>query len=109
MFIDDNTVVAAGHDCQPYLFQCGQNGFELVRSLDDNKGSAPAPAQSGNAAFKMFRDTVDKGTTDARSTSTTLKTKHQNSINCIQPLTRGGRISDFSTSGLDGAIVMWKA
>jgi len=109
MFVDDNTVVAAGHDCQPFLFQCGQNGFELVRSLDDGKGAAAAPSQgAGNAAFKMFRDTVDKGTTDSRSTSTTLNTKHQNSINCIQPLSRGGRISDFSTSGLDGAIVTWK-
>lgn len=108
MFVDENTLVAAGHDCQPFLFQAGQNGWELVKSLDDNKGAAPAAAKAGNNAFKMFRDTVDKGTTDSRATSTTLNTKHQNSINCIQPRTRGGRVSEFSTSGLDGAIAIWK-
>jgi len=109
MFVDEQTVVAAGHDCQPFVFKCGQNGFELSRSLDDGNSGAPAPSgPAKNSAFAMFQNTVNKGTTDARTTNTTLKTRHQNSINCIQPLSSGGRISDFSTSGLDGAIAMWK-
>jgi len=111
MFVDENSIIAVGHDCQPYLFQLGQQGWSLVRGLDE-KAAAPAassaPAAGGNNAFKMFRDRVDKGTTNAAAISTTLNTKHQNSINCIQPLSTGGRISDFSTSGFDGAIAIWR-
>jgi actin related protein 2/3 complex subunit 1A/1B len=108
MFLDETKVVAAGHDCQPYLFSSSAPAkWELVKSLDE-KPKAAAGA-GGDDRFKKFQNMVDKGTTDAAALQTTVDTKHQNTITCIRCYKRNGpRVLEFTTSGLDGAVVWWK-
>jgi len=113
MFLDESKVVVAGFDCAPYLVALkGPNQWELVKSLDDKKASAaaaPPKATATRAAFTMFQDKATKGTTDSSALKTTVETKHQNTITCIRAYTSTPTgVTEFTTSGLDGAIYFWK-
>lgn len=82
----EDTLVAAGHDCHPMLFQADNTGWKLVGSLDDVSGSSksasgfssPAtPSFPGrtstpvgrlnNEAFNRFRNADTRGTSGSAS------------------------------------------
>jgi actin related protein 2/3 complex subunit 1A/1B len=94
LFLSDSSLVAAGFEINP-------NGF-----VESN----------GTWAFKGKFDKEDekKDQTTARSVfqkqvSDDLKTRHQNSISEIRMMETGsdGKVTKFSTSGLDGFMVCW--
>eukprot|EP00178_Gracilaria_changii_P001767 TRINITY_DN12474_c0_g1_i1.p2 TRINITY_DN12474_c0_g1~~TRINITY_DN12474_c0_g1_i1.p2 ORF type:complete len:352 (+),score=49.63 TRINITY_DN12474_c0_g1_i1:45-1100(+) len=95
----DTNIVAGGHDCNPTLFS-NQGGWKFVKQLDAGTGGQAAVSK-GPSAMNVFKNKVDKGT-DAVETS--LNTKHQNAITLIQK----PNASEFSTSGVDGRILLWK-
>jgi len=101
LFLSEDTILAAGFDCTPVLFQ-KKGGWQFVKKVDTG-GGADKPTAGGekNAAFKIFQNQVDKGSTS--SVETKLSTKHQNAINCIQRY----KGNAFSTSGIDGCIIIW--
>ncbi|PWN51507.1 putative Arp2/3 protein complex subunit sop2 [Violaceomyces palustris] len=86
-FVSENQIVAAGHDCQPVLFEGdADSGWSLVKSLDTagaaaSKGAPPPPppkapglaASTGgvgrlnNEAFNRFRSADAKGSTASPS------------------------------------------
>jgi actin related protein 2/3 complex subunit 1A/1B len=102
LWISEDSIVAGGHDCNPTLFQ-GKGGWQFVKKLD--VGSGAAAAEKGNSAFKTFQQKVDKGET---TTETKLTTKHQNAITWITAYKKAGpSVTQYSTSGLDGAVVIW--
>lgn len=101
LFINETTIVAAGHDCTPVLFQ-NQGGWKMIKKLDSSGGGGAATADKGSNAFKMFQNKVDKGTSSTEETI--LTTKHQNCISELQPY-KGG----YSTTGLDGNLGIWDA
>ena len=97
MFISEGALVAAGHDCQPMVFEgSAENGWRITRSLDTvgtaaskpkppppppkkpGLGGAPAPSSAGvgrlnNEAFARFREADTRGTSampSAQSTET---------------------------------------
>lgn len=112
MFLAESMVVAAGYDCAPYLFkQTGPDAWKLEKSLDEKK-AAPAAAvttSSTRAAFNMFQSKATKGTTDESKLSTEVETKHQNTITDIEVYRRNATmVTEFTTSGLDGAVYWWK-
>jgi len=103
-FLSDNTVVAAGHDCNPAVFNAGPSGWGFTKFVDEAKVAA---SSGGSSARDMWQQKVDLGTT---SNETTLPTKHQNAISCLQPLAGNpGRYTSFSTSAVDGKLIIWDA
>ncbi|KAJ6618897.1 actin-related protein ARPC3 [Mycena sp. CBHHK59/15] len=112
----EDTIVAAGHDCQPVVFSGSEAGWQGVGSLDDStSGKAAAPrggvGRLNSAAFSTFRDADSRGQSGAgAATDTKLLTVHQNTITSVRPYeARGGRVVKVSTSGVDGNLVIWDA
>ncbi len=77
LFISETQIIAAGHDCNPYLFElvAGQ-GWQLVKKLETS--SERKSAVSNNSAMNMFKQMASKG--QATSEDTELPSVHQNTI-----------------------------
>ncbi|KAJ9122415.1 hypothetical protein QFC22_001840 [Naganishia vaughanmartiniae] len=136
LFTTESALVAAGHDCQPVLFQGSQSGWSLVKSLDDpaaagSRNMTPqatgASRFGGNSvgrlhseAFNRFRqaDTrgaagvgaAGEGAPGAQANGGELKTIHQNTITGLQAYEWGadGAVVKFYTIGRDGRLVIWQ-
>uniref|UniRef100_A0A914ULA8 Arp2/3 complex 41 kDa subunit n=1 Tax=Plectus sambesii TaxID=2011161 RepID=A0A914ULA8_9BILA len=100
----ENSVVAAGHDCCPMLFTFeGTNKLKFVSKLD-----VPSEQKSGNvsSAFERFK-TIDRYAA-SEAVDVNLKTLHQNTVTQICAHTGSkGSVAKFSTSGIDGLLVLW--
>ncbi|GJJ12319.1 hypothetical protein Clacol_006560 [Clathrus columnatus] len=121
----EDVLVAAGHDCQPVLFQGSEAGWKAVGSLDESstgKSAIPNPSRTGavgrlnSSAFNTFRDADTRGTRSVSSLNspggsndTELMTIHQNTITSIRPYeyASNGEVSKVSTGGVDGKLVIW--
>jgi actin related protein 2/3 complex subunit 1A/1B len=122
----ENTLVAAGHDCEPVLFTGdAQSGWRFVKSLDDPSARSASVAQNrtggvgrlgGNEAFNRFRAADSRGVSAAAgagakvtSGGTERTTVHQNTITSVRPYSGApGQVDRVSTSGVDGRIVVWQ-
>ncbi|KAH9050630.1 actin-like protein ARPC3 [Lactarius hengduanensis] len=122
----EDSLVAAGHDCQPVLFSGGPSGWQVVGSLDDSSasktpggargaltGSSPV-GRLNSAAFNTFRNADSRGLGSSPgggsqlATDTEMFTVHQNTITDIRPYEGApGAVSRVSTSGVDGKLVVW--
>lgn len=105
LFLNENNVVGVGHDYNPVLFQTGPQGWAYKGKLDVK--TAGGAKKVGVSAAAMFQNMDKKGQAEG-ATETTIDTKHQNCITCVQPF--GGplnKLAAFSTSGLDGIIAVW--
>jgi actin related protein 2/3 complex subunit 1A/1B len=49
-FLTETSLVAAGHDCQPVLFQGGADGWVMTKSLDDPNATKSLTPQATGAA-----------------------------------------------------------
>jgi len=96
IFPNEDTVVAVGFDCEPFVFK-NAGGWKKDASLDHKKDAG----QKKTSVAQQWQSLDKKGTT---AVSTSLDTKHQNTISWIVPITA----TDFTTSGLDGNVVWWK-
>jgi len=117
----EDSLVAAGHDCQPIVFSGSEAGWQAVGSLDDttapktggaSKFGAPGVGRLNSAAFNTFRNADSRGQSSPvsgqTSTGTELMTVHQNTITNVRPYqSRGGKVARVSTSGADGKLVIW--
>jgi len=122
IWTSEDTLVAAGHDCQPIVFSGSEGGWQMVGSLDDTtapKSSGGASKFGGgvgrlnSAAFNTFRNADSRGQSSPISGGsgtgdTELTTLHQNTITNIRPyVSQGGQVTKVSTSGVDGKLVIW--
>ncbi|KAK7694002.1 hypothetical protein QCA50_003578 [Cerrena zonata] len=71
----EDEMIAAGHDCEPFVFRGGEQGWELAGSLDDHKHSGLSGSGAGkgvgsgvspvgrlnSAAFNTFRNADTRG------------------------------------------------
>ncbi len=130
----EDTIVAAGHDCQPVVYKGSERGWNLSGSLDDStspksSGVSGLPAKSGgggigrlnSAAFNTFRNADIRGqsgtpgrpgspTTPSTGThdESELLTVHQNTITSIRQYEgEPGNITKVATTGVDGKLVIW--
>lgn len=119
-WISEESIIAAGHDCQPVVFSGSEAGWGLVGSLDDTtSGGGKASAKPGSvgrlnsSAFNTFRNADTRGHAGSGEVSkdTELLTAHQNTITSVRPYEwgAGGSVSRVSTSGVDGKLVIWNA
>ena len=127
LFTNENSLVGAGHDCQPYLFEGSLDAhWTQTRSLDNSAGRTENAARPGavgrlnqSEAFNMFRAADSRGVGGAptaqigmRQTAngTELLTIHQNTITSVRAYTGGvggEEVSQVSTTGVDGKLVIW--
>jgi len=99
LFLDENTIVAVGFDCNPAVFSKSGSGWAFVKYVDS--GAEASGPKAGPSALKSFQAKVDKGE-DTKETK--LNTKHQNCITWIESV---GHTGKYSTSGLDGNLIVW--
>ncbi|ODH41283.1 hypothetical protein ACO22_01416 [Paracoccidioides brasiliensis] len=100
----DDEIIAAGHDCEAFRFRGSENGWQLVGSIDAKAQSGAGSARE-ESALNKFRQMDIKGST---KNDTQLQTVHQNTISTLRVYEEdGGKVRKFSTSGVDGRVVVW--
>ncbi|KAI6032601.1 WD40-repeat-containing domain protein [Pisolithus orientalis] len=113
----EDTLVAAGHDCQPVVYSGGPGGWSLAGTLDDSATKTGAArvgtvGRLNTAAFNAFRNADTRGHTSETVTDTELHTIHQNTITSVRPHEKGAggsvlviwNVSAVSVGGLAGRL-----
>ncbi len=80
IFISENQILAAGHDCTPFAFANKNNTWMLVDKLDT--GVKKSPSSQQNTAFNKFKQ-MDSKSISTASADTELTTVHQNTISFV--------------------------
>eukprot|EP00823_Brevimastigomonas_motovehiculus_P007238 TRINITY_DN6241_c0_g1_i1.p1 TRINITY_DN6241_c0_g1~~TRINITY_DN6241_c0_g1_i1.p1 ORF type:complete len:420 (-),score=76.48 TRINITY_DN6241_c0_g1_i1:388-1647(-) len=132
-FLSDNTLVCAGFDMSPCMFQqtstdAAAPKWAFVEQFDKEKKeekkttttTTPTLTSGGGvfgkvqAARAMFGATVQKKETkpsdnkDNKDAKPAIPTKHSNYINTVVPFFDSkNQVLKLATSGLDGRIVVW--
>ena len=76
MFVSENSLIAAGHDCTPVVYSHDDNDrLTFMETLDKGKQEKAASTFSAMAKFKGLDQRAEE-----KSTGTELKTVHQNAI-----------------------------
>ncbi|EQL00628.1 hypothetical protein G6O67_001612 [Ophiocordyceps sinensis] len=102
----EDEIIAAGYDCEALRFRGGESGWQLVGAVESNAGQGPGQ-QREESALNMFKQMDLKG---KLKDDTQLKTIHQNTITTIRSFAASaGNVSKFSSSGVDGRVVIWNA
>ncbi|KAK2750262.1 hypothetical protein FQN55_002407 [Onygenales sp. PD_40] len=100
----EDEIIAAGHDCEAYRFSGNEGGWQLIGSVD-TKARAGAGSVREESALNKFRQMDIKGST---KNDTQLQTVHQNTISTLRVFEDvNGKVRKFSTSGVDGRVVVW--
>ena len=106
LWVTDNSFVAVGHDCAPFLFSVGSGSINAGTSLDQ-KSAGGAKAAGGPSNMSTWQNRDKLGAADGAKDQN-LDTQHQNCITHIQTFGgASGKVSAFSTSGLDGGVAIW--
>jgi actin related protein 2/3 complex subunit 1A/1B len=107
VWLDDSTIVAAGHDPNPRTFKRTAQGWTMGKALDDPSTRAAAKKRGSvvSDAFKMFESRSSQGQDAPAAKSVT--TIHQNAVTDIYPMSQTTPITKFSTVALDGRLVVW--
>lgn len=77
VFLSETQIVAAGHDCAPYLISNRNGVWTLVDKID--QGTKKAALTSSNTAFNKFK-LMDSRAQSATTTDTEITSVHQNAI-----------------------------
>jgi len=100
----ESEIIAAGYDCEAYRLRGNEQGWEIVGSLESKARPGLGNGRE-ESALNMFRQMDLKGKV---KDDTQLTTIHQNSISTVRVYeTAGGSVKKFSTSGVDGRVVVW--
>jgi actin related protein 2/3 complex subunit 1A/1B len=91
----ENSLVVAGHDCVPVLFQGAPGTFQYVKDLDSGDGSGQKTNKN------VWENRTELGTEEAVDVG--LPSRHQNKIIELSVLNAGS----FSSVGWDGNMVIW--
>ncbi|KAG6609470.1 Actin-related protein 2/3 complex subunit [Phytophthora cinnamomi] len=115
MFLSNSAIVGVGYDFNPLLFSQDANNFWSFSEFVDKKPAESAVKRNSggfSAARSLFESKVTRGqSSDAtQHDKNMLWMKHESNITCIQPYARSpsGGVTEFSTSALDGRVVVWK-
>ena len=76
LFVSENSLVVAGHDCKPFMYGHDDNDrLTFMETLDKGKQEKAASTFSAMAKFKGLDQRAEE-----KSSGTELKTVHQNAI-----------------------------
>uniref|UniRef100_A0A1D1XKN6 Actin-related protein 2/3 complex subunit n=1 Tax=Anthurium amnicola TaxID=1678845 RepID=A0A1D1XKN6_9ARAE len=114
LFISERMIVGVGFDCNPMVFTADDRGiWNFVKFLDERK-LAPSSSKYGSqlteAFGKLYGQSKQGVGNDSVEPSRARGGAHENCITCIMPLKIVGddTVKRFSTSGLDGKVVIWE-
>ncbi|KAB0791997.1 hypothetical protein PPYR_13958 [Photinus pyralis] len=102
-WVSNRSIITAGHNCMPLLYSLDTNGKLVFAAKLDTSQKKEA---SGLSAMRKFQSLDKQARVEVSDTS--LDSVHQNAITCL--CLYGGTKADgtkFSTSGLDGQLVIW--
>jgi len=95
----ENTLVVAGHDCNPAYLQGGAGRYQFKGLLDKGTG---AGAQNKSVA-RTWQARSGLGSTNTADISNDLPTTHQNAVTQLRSFSP----TSFSSVGNDGQICIW--
>lgn len=100
-WLSNNRILVAGYDCCPMLYDYNGGQLTFVDKLDKSQKKEV----DGVSAMRKFRN-MDKHAAESRDTL--LDTAHQNTITNVA-IYQGskGEVTKFTTSGMDGNLVIW--
>ncbi|XP_059452209.1 actin-related protein 2/3 complex subunit 1A-like isoform X1 [Corylus avellana] len=114
LFVSERMAIGVGFDCSPMVFAADDRGiWSFIRFLGERKVTSSGStygSQFSEAFGKLYGGQTKHGVSnDAVEPSRSRGGIHENCINCILPLRRPdiSTIARFSTSGLDGKVVIW--
>ncbi|XP_059663308.1 actin-related protein 2/3 complex subunit 1A-like isoform X1 [Cornus florida] len=112
LFVSERMVIGVGFDCNPMVFAADEGGlWSFVRFLSERKTSSSAKygSQFSEAFGKLYGQSKYGNSNDSVEPSRSRGGIHENCINCVLPLKKAGdsTTTRFSTSGLDGKVVIW--
>ncbi|KAL6250549.1 ARP2/3 actin-organizing complex subunit Sop2 [Rhinocladiella similis] len=97
-------IIAAGYDCEAFRFRGSEGGWELVGSVEAKTRPSLGGARE-ESALHMFKQMDLRGKV---KDDTQLNTTHQNTINTVRVFEGSANgVRKFSTSGVDGRLVIW--
>jgi actin related protein 2/3 complex subunit 1A/1B len=104
LWVTPKSIIAVGHETTPLLFSSNDKGeWQFIERLD--QGGVKKAAGVSGSAFNKFKQLDSKAT---EQNVTQLETTHQNTISSIRTYDGAKTsVTKFSTSGLDGKIVIW--
>ncbi|KAF8771774.1 actin-related protein 2/3 complex subunit 1A-A-like [Argiope bruennichi] len=102
-WISNTSLIAAGHDCCPMLYQYDSMKLSFISKIDKSQKREV----DGFSAMRKFRD-MDKRAIVENSVDTLLDTIHQNAITSLT-IYAGSKSSTtkLCTTGMDGKMVIW--
>ncbi|KIW51257.1 hypothetical protein PV05_09996 [Exophiala xenobiotica] len=101
----ESEIIAAGYDCEAFRFRGSEAGWEMVGSVEAKTRPGMGSGAREESALHMFRQMDLKGKV---KDDTQLNTTHQNTINTLRVYEGSAAgVRKFSTSGVDGRIVVW--
>lgn len=117
VWINDHEAVCGGFSCHPVLFTEGANGWQFSKNIDKSVASRTpisatveeedddGSASFGISALKKFKELDLKGKVSARVQEST----HENAIVELAPYVEaGGNVTEVSSCGLDGKVVIYR-
>lgn len=113
LFVSERMVIGVGYDCNPMVFAADERGlWSFIRFLGERKtasSSARYGSQLSGAFGKLYGQSKYGIINDTVEISRPSGSVHENCINCIMPLKKAedSTVVRFSTSGLDGKVVVW--
>ena len=101
----ETEIIAAGYDCEAFRFKGSESGWQISGTVEKQRGPGAAKEES---ALQMFKQMDLKGKSSKNDTQ--LNTTHQNTINTVRIYEGSAEgVRKFSTSGVDGRVVVWTA
>lgn len=99
----EDEIIAAGYDCEAFRLKGNQSGWQMVGSLESKGGKGAGDREE--SALNMFKQMDLKGKT---KDDTVLGTVHQNTISTLREYQGSASgVKKFTTSGVDGRLVIW--
>jgi len=112
-FLPTGSFIGVGFEYTPLLFRQtpGASTYsdgEPLETAERNTGGSFATS-AVNAAMRMFQAQDKAGQEQTVSQTAKLSSVHQNCVTCVRAFEGkvGGRVVDFTTTGLDGFVVFW--
>ncbi|SCU81266.1 LAFA_0C03708g1_1 [Lachancea sp. 'fantastica'] len=117
VWVNDHEAACGGFSCHPVLFSEGAHGWQFAKNIDKSVDARTPVAASFNgedqdenptfgiSALRKFKDLDLKGKVSTQVKEST----HENAITELAPFAEsGGNVTEISSSGLDGKIVVYR-
>lgn len=104
VWTNDNTIMAAGHDCSPLLFTYKNGTLAYLKTIEEEGTKAATGGKI--SAMEQFKSLSLKGQS---ADNTSLTSTHQNTILQVSVHTgNASRATKVCTTGIDGLLVLWE-